>query len=403
LKISFFRVALKNLRRKKFRSLSLVVAAALACGLIFGAAIILRAVQGGLEKGMARLGADIMVVPAGYESKAGKVLLGGEPSAFYMKDANLAKVKGIAGVEQVSPQLFVTSQLLICCTMPTVLIVGFDPATDFAVTPWIDYRRKEKNDKVDYITVGTNTSYAQEHMHISFFGKRFKIGAIARKTGIKFLDFSAFMPMDVARDMVRISQTESPQPLKIAPDEISSILVKIEPRQEASEVAVAIEQAVPGVKAIVTRELVTSVRRQVRGGMSGVMAMGVASWLMTVSLMALIFTMIINERQREIGLLKAMGATRNHLLRLIAYEAAILAALGGLIGVAAGLAVITRSREKIIAMVGEASIIWPSPMAFGLIGAASLLAIVLSCTVAVLYPAASFSRREPYETIRQGG
>jgi putative ABC transport system permease protein len=43
---------------------------------------------------------------------------------------------------------------------------------------------------------------------------------------------------------------------------------------------------------------------------------GIISWAMTLFLMGLVFAMIVNERQRELGLLRALGATRKKLIRL---------------------------------------------------------------------------------------
>lgn len=49
-----------------------------------------------------------------------------------------------------------------------------------------------------------------------------------------------------------------------------------------------------------------------------------------------VFLATIAERTKEIGLLRAIGATKNHILKLILIEAGILAILGSLIGTAVG-------------------------------------------------------------------
>ena len=53
-------------------------------------------------------------------------------------------------------------------------------------------------------------------------------------------------------------------------------------------------------------------------------------------IMAFAFTMIVNERRRELGLLRAMGATRAHITSLILTEAASLSFAGGLAGIILG-------------------------------------------------------------------
>ena len=54
-------------------------------------------------------------------------------------------------------------------------------------------------------------------------------------------------------------------------------------------------------------------------------------------LIALIAAMVTHERQREIGLLMSMGAKRNVVFFLVMAESLVLAAIGGIAGVVAGL------------------------------------------------------------------
>jgi putative ABC transport system permease protein len=42
------------------------------------------------------------------------------------------------------------------------------------------------------------------------------------------------------------------------------------------------------------------------------------------------------ERRREVGILRAIGAQRSHIIRLFLTEAAIISAIGGLAGIALG-------------------------------------------------------------------
>lgn len=379
-----------------------MLAAALATGLIFAATTILRSVESSLKLGMERLGADIMVVPEGSEEQGSKLLLGGTPTTFYMAGDKLPRVAAVDGVQKVSPQLFVKSTVLQCCSMPTVLLVGYDPDTDFTITPWERYQHQTSDDGIDLVTIGANTLYATEGAVMTFFGKQFRIGTSTHPTGMGFLDYSIFMTMKAARDMIETSKTKSPQPLTVDPADISSMFVRLDPGAEAPQVVERIESTVPGVKAILTKDLISSVRSDVEGSLWGVIAAGVASWLMTVFLMGTVFTMVVNERQREIGLLRAMGATRNHVVRLIMSEAIIISLLGGLVGVGAGWLIIENSKNLIIESLGNTTFLWPSPLFISMVGAGSLLAIIASGVATAVYPAVKSSCKDPYEAIRSG-
>jgi len=49
------------------------------------------------------------------------------------------------------------------------------------------------------------------------------------------------------------------------------------------------------------------------------------------------FQIVLTQRVREIGLLRAVGMTRRQLRRAVRWEAAIVATFGGLMGVAVGM------------------------------------------------------------------
>ncbi len=401
--MSLFRIALKNLGRKPFRSISIILATLLACSLVFTGAVLMKSVKAGLELGMARLGADIMVVPADYEAKGSNILLGNEITSFYMDQRIEEEVSAVSGVMATSPQLYITSLQVECCTLPTVRLVGFDPATDFILSPWLRFNLDHEGEGYDPILVGANTLYATEGMFITFFGKRFKVKSAAAKTGFKFIDFSAFMTMDVARSMIKVSKTMAGLPLEIDNRQISSVMVKIDPDTDVDKVASGIENSVNGVKAIVSRKLVTSMRNDVEASLWGIIAVGVIGWVMTLFLMGLVFAMIVNERQRELGLLRAIGATRGKMIRLILYEAAILSAIGSTAGAVGGTLALDRLKSLFIMLYGtEIPFVWPSVPYVVVAGLFCVLAIIISCTATAAGPATRCANMEPYEAIRQG-
>jgi putative ABC transport system permease protein len=72
-----------NLRRRPFRTFCLILVVAVLAFTLFGGSILTISLRNGMSSLQQRLGADLMVVPKGYEADMTGVLLRGEPSYFY--------------------------------------------------------------------------------------------------------------------------------------------------------------------------------------------------------------------------------------------------------------------------------------------------------------------------------
>lgn len=104
--IGLFYLTRHNLRRKLFRSIVTVIAVAVVAVVLFPTTILGKSVSDSLEKGVSRLGADLMVVAPGNTSKIASTLIAGNPSTFLMDGSVTEEVAQIDGVEAVSPQLY---------------------------------------------------------------------------------------------------------------------------------------------------------------------------------------------------------------------------------------------------------------------------------------------------------
>jgi len=113
------------------------------------------------------------------------------------------------------------------------------------------------------------------------------------------------------------------------------------------------------------------------------------------------FYMIVNERQRELGLLRAMGALRRQLFSLIMLEAVMITAAGGLVGLGIGTILLFCLKGMILGYLKLPYLLPDIPVLQGLIAGAIIFAI-LTGLLASLLPAALASKLEPYEAIRQG-
>jgi putative ABC transport system permease protein len=121
----------------------------------------------------------------------------------------------------------------------------------------------------------------------------------------------------------------------------------------------------------------------------------------TVLLIGLVFAMAANERMREIGLLRAMGATRGFIFRMIIGEALVIAGAGALIGLAVSIGIMA-AFARLIALTLEVPLYRPGAVELAELMVAAAVLALLTGAAAAFIPAAQLSRLEPYEAIRRG-
>jgi putative ABC transport system permease protein len=114
--------------------------------------------------------------------------------------------------------------------------------------------------------------------------------------------------------------------------------------------------------------------------------------------------MVAHERQREIGLLKAMGAKRNIVFFLVIAESLVLASIGGMIGVGVSLcAFFLMNALGVLNSALQVSFRMPQLMEIGMMAGLALLVVMVIGSVASLWPAYQSSMMNPYDAIRSEG
>src|SRR5262245_34016344 len=100
----------------------------------------------------------------------------------------------------------------------------------------------------------------------------------------------------------------------------------------------------------------------------------------------------VTERTREIGVRKAVGARRGHILLQFIIEAVMLALTGGAVGIVAGMGVGALAAKVIPNWPGSSVPLWSVILSFGFSSAVGLFFGI--------YPAAKASRLDPIESLR---
>ncbi|MEJ7711595.1 MAG: ABC transporter permease [Pyrinomonadaceae bacterium] len=120
-----------------------------------------------------------------------------------------------------------------------------------------------------------------------------------------------FAPESGAR--VKMSLAAMQEALE-APEKCTYILIKCREGEDPVDVARRIDEQLPGNKIHLTRDVMMSIEKSVPYlGVFLRVLVGLAAVVSTLVIMLAMYTTII-ERTREIGILKAMGASRSYIV-----------------------------------------------------------------------------------------
>jgi putative ABC transport system permease protein len=398
-KMNLTRLASRNIAGSSFRSWVVAICAFLVAGFAIAILLILRGTENSLRLANDRLGADLIVVPEGTSTNVETALLMGNPTEVWMPENNLAKIAAIPGVAAASPQLYLsTLSNASCCSVPSMFLVAYDPETDLTIEPWLN-KTIGRGLKLGEAVGGTHVFVPEGEQNIKIYGYFVTLKANIEPTGTG-LDQSMFFTFETARDIARLSTELAVQPLVIPENSISSVMVRLEPGADPMTISADIIQQVPGVTPITSPNFFQAYRQQMNGLLASILLVLGITLILSALLIGLVFSMAANERRRELGVLRAMGATRNFVLRSLLLEASILALEGGLAGISFSVLVIFLFRNLLMRSFGFPFLL-PNPGVL-LVEALVGLAVALTCvTLAAMIPAYRISHLEPALAMRE--
>ena len=395
-------IAFKNIVKRPLRSAGLAMLSAFLAFTLLVGGIVTSSLRQGFSSLRQRLGADIMVVPYEAATKAdlSNIVLQGNTGYFYMDEQILRNIAGREGIGQISAQFYLASTSSGCCSLP-VQIIGFDPETDFAITPWI---KKSYGREIGYLEVVVgNDLNAFVGDELSFYGTNVRVAAKLDKTGTSY-DTAVFTGRDTIEALIQSSLDlhmntfSGIDPQKV----VSCILINVADGYVVEEVLNDINIHVKKVKAVQTKEMISGIADSLSGisDVAGVVA--IAVWLLAFLILSTAFFMMANERKKEFAVFRVVGASQRKLSGIILGEGALLSLLGSGFGVLLGLLVLLPFDGYIEGRLGLPYLLPPAlSLVFG--AALSLLFAVLSGSLTSAAAAFRISRMETGLILREAG
>jgi putative ABC transport system permease protein len=119
-------------------------------------------------------------------------------------------------------------------------------------------------------------------------------------------------------------------------DRVSLVMVRVRPSVDPERAAASIEAALPRVSAISIPSALRQVDERMGYFRQLALVLGAISLIVAFLLVTTLVTVSVQEHAGEIAVLRAIGVSRRHVIRLIALESLVLTACGALAGVGLG-------------------------------------------------------------------
>ncbi len=327
-----YNLIIENYLRNPFRSFGLSLLIALLASVLLVGGLLSFSLSKGLNRLSSRLGADVIVIPQGSEINDQTVLLQGDSKYAYLPESSLEFIRGLDGVEIVTPQYYLTTLSASCCDQK-VSVIGFDPASDFVIQPWIREVLTEKLPK-GAIVVGSEIR-VEEKGTVKFFGREYPVAATLEPIGNRldqavFVDIATLESIREAaqeKGVVFLFRNENPEKLAY-----SSILIKLAPNADLERLSREIHTRFDGLQVRGRKDMFSGLEKSARTLQIVVWVIVAFFLIVAVSAIVISFSLSTRERQREYALLRVVGYARNRLRLLVLGESLLVSAVGTYIG-----------------------------------------------------------------------
>ncbi|MEM3412116.1 MAG: ABC transporter permease [archaeon] len=346
-------LAIKHIKQKKIRSLLTILGIVIGIAAIVGILSLGQGMQKAITTELNYLGNDVIYVLPGSERAARS---GIQQLSFFriptsttnLNENDLKVVKNLVGVK--AAQGVITGRVNIQYGGENVSLqmYGIDPevAKEISTIKIVEGRELTKADKA---AVVLGYRVAKEIFskkipigsEIKIGNKSFKVVGIFERTGgsigSMMYDNSIFMTSEQARNVMTT-------PLK--QNEFSLIQIKVDETKDPDVVGEKVAEKLRILHRLSEKnqDFTVITPSYIQNTVSSIMLLlnvfllGIASISLLVGAIGIANTMYASvlERTKEIGTLKAIGASSSDILKIFAFESALLGIIGGVVGIFAG-------------------------------------------------------------------
>lgn len=397
--MNIFQIAVSNLKRRKMKMLFLMLGLVVGVATVVAMMSIVQAMRLELGDRIDEFGANAVIVPRsdGVELSYGGTVV--SDVSFNVQSLTMDDIPRIyeSGVVEyiniVSPKLIGG----VDADGQNALLVGVDTKREFTQKPWFSLKEQAglaSGERIgdlalldvpeDSVIIGSSAARV--------LGKR--AGDTLELNGRAFSVFGILSDLGSEEDGLIYANLAVTQGLLGRPGELSMIEVSAYCNFcPIEEIVAGLSDALPNSNVVALRQA-AMFRYQTIDQFSA-FGYALSGVVLLIAALVVLTTMLssVNERTREIGIFRAIGFRRAHVMEIIFLEAGMVSVLGGLAGYVIGSAAARTAGPFLAQISGNI------PLRTDLI----LPAVLLSALLAVLasaYPALKAAKLDPAEALR---
>jgi putative ABC transport system permease protein len=378
-------ISIKNLLRRKGKAAFVLAGLVIGVSTVVGIISYIEAMTSDINHKLEKFGANILIVPK-TENLAlsyGGLSLGGvsfEMEEIRQKDLErVGQIKNSANIAALGPLVLGVARV----GGHKVLLAGVDFKAAEILKPW--WKVQGALPDSDGMVLGSEAARVlnlQAGSRLKINDNELVVSGILHPTGSQD-DQLIFTRLGTAQSIFgkqgKVSMAEVAALCKDCPIE---------------EMVKQISDAIPGAKVMAIQQVVKS-RMETLGQLKK-FSYGIAGVILLIGSLVVLVTMMgsVRERTDEIGIFRAIGYRKRHIMRIIFTEAAIVSGMAGIIGyflgfaaTKVGLAMFSESHSGVVPFNPE------------LAGAAFITALAVGL-ISSAYPALMAARMDPNEALR---
>jgi len=379
-------ISINNLRRRKGKVFFLILGLTIGITTVVTLISVTRMMNEDISKKLDEFGANILIIPRSDDlslSYGGMNIGGVAIDSQSLKDSDIPKIRQIEvreNVSIVSPKLIGVVEI----ERKKVPLMGVRFEEELRLKKWWKIHGGEPKTR-DQVLLGSEVAvrlFKNTGDTLSINGKPVKISGVLDETGSQD-DFL------ILGDLAFVQKAlNRPEALSLI--EVSAFCNTC----PIEEIVKQISQKLPHAK-------VTAIKQTLRTKMEALdhfkkFSVGISIIILLIGSLIVFTNMMssVNERKREIGIFRAIGFRKSHVVRIIFLEALIVGCIAGIVGFLLGLGVSQVIGPMITGIKGGALVIDPW-LAIGAIFLSSLIGILSSA-----YPAIHASKMDPTTALR---